>query len=147
MIAAVNIAGRNAGTVYSGLVIAEAEINHNGDIELARRLVDVAADAGADAVKFQTFVAERVIARNAPKAEYQIETTGACESQLDMVKRLELPLCSPRPARTPLRSQVTAQLSMWVQLKGWWGRKFACTKEQFSATPPPTPLARAGCCS
>lgn len=74
------------------LLVAEAGVNHNGDIRLAHRLIDEAADAGADIVKFQTFHAEAVIAASAPKAAYQEETTGGDESQLDMVRKLELPL-------------------------------------------------------
>lgn len=71
-------------------VIAEAGVNHNGDTELAVRMIDTAAEAGADAVKFQTFRADRIISRHARKAEYQKKTTGADESQLEMVKKLEL---------------------------------------------------------
>lgn len=71
-------------------IIAEAGVNHNGSIELAKRLIDVAAEAGADAVKFQTFVAEEGISSNAPKAVYQKHTTDSSESQLEMVKKLEL---------------------------------------------------------
>jgi N,N'-diacetyllegionaminate synthase len=71
-------------------IIAEAGVNHNGSLELAFQLIDVAVAAGADAVKFQTFKAEKVIAANAPKTGYQKETTGPDESQLEMVKKLEL---------------------------------------------------------
>ncbi|WDN89395.1 N,N'-diacetyllegionaminate synthase [Desulfosarcina sp. BuS5] len=71
-------------------IIAEAGINHNGDLELARQMIDVAVDAGADAVKFQTFKAEKVVSRFAPKAEYQKKATNADESQLEMIKKLEL---------------------------------------------------------
>ena len=71
-------------------VIAEAGVNHNGSLDLARELVDVAAEAGADAVKFQTFSAERLVDRHAPKAAYQVRRTGGGESQLEMLRRLEL---------------------------------------------------------
>ena len=72
------------------LVIAEAGVNHNGDLDLARQLVDIAAEAGADLVKFQTFNADRLATRNARKADYQAKTTGADESQHAMLRRLEL---------------------------------------------------------
>ena len=71
-------------------IIAEVGVNHNGDITLARRLIDVAATAGADAVKFQTFQADRLVSPTAPKAEYQQRMTGAEESQWEMLRRLEL---------------------------------------------------------
>jgi len=71
-------------------IIAEAGVNHNGDMALARELIDIAVTAKADAVKFQTFITKNVISRYAEQAAYQIENTGKVESQLDMVKRLEL---------------------------------------------------------
>ncbi len=71
-------------------IIAEAGVNHNGSLTLARELIDVAVAAGADAVKFQTFKAEKLVSRAAKKADYQIRTTAAAESQLEMVKKLEL---------------------------------------------------------
>ncbi|EAI9960573.1 N-acetylneuraminate synthase [Campylobacter coli] len=72
------------------LIIAEAGVNHNGDINLAKKLIEVASEAGADFVKFQTFVAENCISKNAKKAEYQLRTTSQEENQLDMIKKLEL---------------------------------------------------------
>jgi len=77
-------------------IIAEAGVNHNGSLELAKQLIDIAVEAGVDAVKFQTFKAEKVISKFAKKAEYQIQTTGKQESQLDMVKKLELDVDSHR---------------------------------------------------
>lgn len=71
-------------------IIAEAGDNHNGDIELAYRLIDEAVEAGADCVKFQTFVTEEVIVKNAEKADYQKASTGTSENQYEMVKKLEL---------------------------------------------------------
>jgi N,N'-diacetyllegionaminate synthase len=73
------------------LIIAEAGVNHNGDAALAERLVDAAADAGADFVKFQTFSADRLVTVHAAKADYQRETTDAAESQHAMLRRLEMP--------------------------------------------------------
>ena len=78
------------------LVIAEAGVNHNGSMDLARQLIDVAAASGADVVKFQTFKSEAVISRAAKKAEYQVTNTGSDESQLDMVRKLELGVAEHR---------------------------------------------------
>jgi N,N'-diacetyllegionaminate synthase len=71
-------------------IIAEAGVNHNGNGEIAKQMIDAAIDFGADAIKFQTFKSEHVISKYAQKAEYQKETTNADESQLEMVKSLEL---------------------------------------------------------
>src|SRR4051812_20705839 len=71
-------------------IIAEAGVNHNGDMAVARQLIDVAASAGADYVKFQTFSAERLVTAYAAKANYQVQRTAAGESQLDMLRRLQL---------------------------------------------------------
>ena len=72
------------------LIIAEAGINHNGDIKLAMDMVNVAYEAGADIIKFQTFKAEKVISQFAPKADYQLITTGKDESQLEMARKFEM---------------------------------------------------------
>ncbi len=72
------------------LIIAEAGVNHNGDLALAKRLINVAAEAGADIVKFQTFNADRQVTRSAKKAEYQTQTTNAQESQYEMLRKLQL---------------------------------------------------------
>ena len=81
-------------------IIAEAGVNHNGRIDLALKLVDAAADAGADVVKFQTFRADTIVAKTAEKADYQKVNTGNSESQYAMLKRLEL---SPADHETLIR--------------------------------------------
>jgi N-acetylneuraminate synthase/N,N'-diacetyllegionaminate synthase len=83
------VRGRTLGA-GPAFVIAEAGVNHNGDLDLARRLIDAAAEAGADAVKFQTFRTDALVSGTAPKARYQVETTGGGESQRAMLARLEL---------------------------------------------------------
>lgn len=90
MVAFIDIAGRQVGPGRACFIIAEAGVNHNGSPDMARQLIDAAVQAEADAVKFQTFKAERVVTPDAPKAEYQKKTTAAAESQLDMIRRLEL---------------------------------------------------------
>lgn len=72
------------------LIIAEVGVNHNGSIIIAKKLIDVAEDCGADAVKFQTFTAEKLVRFNAEKAAYQKETSGTDETQFNMIKKLEL---------------------------------------------------------
>jgi N,N'-diacetyllegionaminate synthase len=74
----------------SVFIIAEAGVNHNGSINLARKLVDIAVESGVDAVKFQTFKTEDLVSKNAQKADYQKQTTDVLESQFDMIKKLEL---------------------------------------------------------
>ena len=71
-------------------IIAEVGVNHNGDLPTAKKLIEEAANAGADCVKFQTFKAERVVTKNAPKAQYQLKTTAVDESQEAMLKKLEM---------------------------------------------------------
>ncbi|MEG9545731.1 N-acetylneuraminate synthase [Mannheimia sp. HC-2023] len=72
-------------------IVAEIGCNHNGDPALAKKMVDVAKECGVDAVKFQTFKADKLISKYAPKAEYQKVTTGTADSQLEMTRKLELP--------------------------------------------------------
>ena len=81
------------------VIIAEAGVNHNGNYDLARKLIIAAKDAGADYVKFQTARPERVISRYAPKAEYQLGTTKKEESQLDMCRAIHLPLTDYKPLK------------------------------------------------
>ncbi len=85
------IGGRAIGPGQRCFIIAEAGVNHNGDLELARRLVDVAADAGADAVKFQTWITEKICKPAAQKADYQDRTCPGDDDQFAMLKRIELP--------------------------------------------------------
>ena len=91
MVTSVNISGRAIGGDAPCFIIAEAGVNHNGSVDLARQLIDAAVEARADAIKFQTFTAEKLLVPSAPKASYQNETTDPAESQLEMIKRLELP--------------------------------------------------------
>lgn len=86
----VKIGNKLIGEEEPCFIIAEAGVNHNGSLELAKKLIDAAKDAEADAVKFQTFKAEKVVTQKAEKAEYQKETTGTEESQYEMIKQLEL---------------------------------------------------------
>ncbi|MBW2003583.1 MAG: N-acetylneuraminate synthase [Deltaproteobacteria bacterium] len=79
------------GLIHDVFIIAEAGVNHNGSVDMAVRLIESAAACGADCVKFQTFKAEHVASKDAPKARYQLKTSDKNESQLSMLKTLELP--------------------------------------------------------
>ena len=88
-IASITIGNKKIGPGEPCFIIAEAGVNHNGDPALAKKLIDIASEAKADAVKFQTFKAEHLVTRDADKAEYQKTTTGSDESQFEMLKQLE----------------------------------------------------------
>jgi len=81
---------RNKIQTHHAFIIAEAGVNHNGSLDMAKQLAEVAAEAGADAVKFQTFKADRLVSRSALKADYQTKTTDVDESQYEMIRKLEL---------------------------------------------------------
>ena len=85
----IKIKDRLVGENKPTFIIAEAGVNHNGDINLAKKLVDAAVEAGADAIKFQTFKAEDIATEQAGMAEYQKKNTGKEEGQIDLLKRLE----------------------------------------------------------
>lgn len=86
----ISIGNRPIGENHPVFIIAEAGVNHNGDLQLAKKLVEVAAEAGADAVKFQTFKTENIILPQAPKSTYHVETTGNEQSWFDLLKSQEL---------------------------------------------------------
>lgn len=85
-----NIGSYTIGKDHPVFIIAEAGVNHNGEMDLAKRLIDVAVEAGANAVKFQAFKTENLILSNVQKAQYQQKTTGSDESQFEMLKKLEI---------------------------------------------------------
>lgn len=86
----IQIGDQVVGDSYPCFIIAEAGVNHNGDLEIAKKLVDVAKNAGVDAIKFQTFKAESLLVKDAPKAKYAKESSDLNESFFDMIKKLEL---------------------------------------------------------
>ena len=88
-IKSVNIGGKQVGLGKPVFVIAEAGVNHNGQLDLALKLIEAAAEVGADAVKFQTFRAEQVVTVAGEMAEYQKRNIGVTESQLSMLRKLE----------------------------------------------------------
>lgn len=88
------------------LIIAEAGVNHNGDYELAKKMAVIAKEAGADIVKYQTAIPELVMSKHASKAEYQKLTTGADESQLDMAKKIHLPLSAYKDLKDYCENEV-----------------------------------------
>ena len=88
----IKIGSRVIGDGQPCFIIAEAGVNHNGNVDLAKQLIIKAKEVGADCVKFQTFKADRVVSEDAPKANYQLETTDALETQIDMLRKLELPM-------------------------------------------------------
>jgi N,N'-diacetyllegionaminate synthase len=102
---------REVGPGCPCFVIAEAGVNHNGNVALARRLIDLAVSAGADAVKFQTFKTERLMSPLAPKADYQLKTTNPAESQMEMIGGLELPFDAFRDLHAYCRTKGIVFLS------------------------------------
>lgn len=84
------IGKKELGSQHPCFIIAEAGVNHNGDVALAKRLIDAAVEAGANAVKFQAFKTENIVTPTAEKADYQKHTTGIRESQYEMLKKFEL---------------------------------------------------------
>jgi N-acetylneuraminate synthase len=99
------------------IIIAEAGVNHNGSAEMALRLIDAAARAGADAVKFQTYHAEKVMVPDAPKAEYQAVNTSPSETQYEMVKKLELDESTHRLLKAHAKEKKIAFISTAFDLE------------------------------
>ncbi len=95
----------------SVFIIAEAGVNHNGDVNLALKMVDAASKAGVNAIKFQTFCAENLVTKSASKASYQKKTTGTAETQFEMLKKLELDLDAHKLLMARCQEQKIAFLS------------------------------------
>ena len=114
----ISIAERKIGPDHPVFIIAEAGVNHNGDIKLAYELVDAAAEAGVDAVKFQTFKAEKLVTKSAQMADYQVTNTGKQESQLDMLRKLELDYDAHAELKTYAESKGLVFLSTPFDLEG-----------------------------
>jgi N,N'-diacetyllegionaminate synthase len=111
MVTAVDFGGRLVGDGMPCLLIAEAGVNHNGNLARARQLVEAARQGGADVIKFQTFAAERLVTSEAVKAKYQVEATGTSESQFEMLRRLELGVEEHRDLMEQCRAEGIAFLS------------------------------------
>lgn len=86
----IKIGNKKIGKNNPVFFIAEAGVNHNGNLEIAKKLIDIAVDSGANCIKFQTFKAENLLSKNAKKADYQLKTTPVNETQYEMIKKLEL---------------------------------------------------------
>lgn len=108
---AIRIGSRVVGPSAPVFIVAEAGVNHNGDVGAAKALIDAGAEAGAEAIKFQSFRAERLVSAKAPKAAYQLRTTDSQEAQLEMLRRLELPSDAPRNLEAHCRDQGVLFLS------------------------------------
>ena len=89
-ISPVEIADRKVGPGHPCFIVGEGGVNHNGDMDMARRLVDAAVEAGCDAVKFQAYETEKYVTPDTPKADYSLDTTDTAESHFEMIRRLEL---------------------------------------------------------
>ncbi len=105
MVTTIEIGRYTIGANHPCFIIAEAGVNHNGDLKLAHQLIDAAKECGADAIKFQTFKAENLVTAAAPKADYQLQTTAATESQLEMLRHLELDAEAHRALLTHCRNK------------------------------------------
>jgi len=103
--------------MHKVFIVAEAGVNHNGSVKIAKKMVDAAVDAGADAVKFQTFDTRSLVSKNTPKAEYQMKNTSINESQLQMIKKLELGINTHRELLKYCRKNKIIFLSSPFDLK------------------------------